>query len=191
MLARVATQTRNGEAPRSQRGLSVLPARRWVWASLGGIHLLLMSLGAMRADLKNPAFTQFYDFYGWLTGASQAYNYFAPEIGSELRARLEIRGPGPELRHDTLSPGMSREAQLRLNGIVGELGQAIAQPEERQAISAVWAARSFQKYPDAATVTVVLESFRLPSLVEYRRGERTGWDPFYSGTFSRKARHAE
>lgn len=150
-------------------------------------HLILAGLGATLIQFPpDSSFGKFFATYGRLTGASQGYNYFAPEIGSELRARFEIKSNDGTVREEFLVPGATREAQLHLSSVVGELGEAVSEQKARQSVTAVWAAKVFQRHPEAKTVTVVVESFRLPSLIDYAQGERTGWDLFYRGTFARK-----
>jgi len=157
------------------------------WLLVVIFHLFLVAIGALMLQFPpESTIANLFNGYGKLTGASQGFNYFAPEITSELRARFEIARANGKVDEESLSPGATREAQLRLNTIIGELGGRVGDEKARQALAARWAARIFQRNPDARTVTVVLESFRLPSLQEFKDRSQTGWDLFYRGTFAHK-----
>jgi len=162
-------------------------SKQTLWLLVVLFHLLLVAIGALMLQFPSGnSLAKMFHGYGKLTGASQGYNYFAPEITSELRARFEIEHANGKVDEGALSPGATREAQLRLNNIIGELGGMVGDEKARQALAARWAARIFQRSPDARTVTVVLESFRLPSLQEFKDRSQTGWELFYRGTFARK-----
>jgi hypothetical protein len=163
-------------------------SRRSTWAVLAAVHLCLVIWGATQFRLPpdNPLMRAF-DIYGTLSGANTGYGFFAPEIGSELRARFEIEDSAGRTFTDTLQRGVNRETALRINNIIGTITERMEKPAERRRLAASWAGKMFARHPDARQVAVILESYDLPSLERYRAGDRTGWSPFYRAVFSRRS----
>jgi hypothetical protein len=163
-----------------------VPTRLKIWGIIAGLHILVTAFGATMIQLpRDNVLIRALYFYGRLSGAAQGFNYFAPEIGSELRAHFQIiKADGTSL-DDTFGGTASREAQLRFNNVVGEIAQAIDSEKDRKALAAAWAAKMFNRYPDAKKVNVIIESYKLPSMEGYREGHSTGWLLFYKGIFVR------
>jgi hypothetical protein len=134
------------------------------------------------------AFTKVFPVYGMLTGADFGFSYFAPEIGSELRARFDIVDKSGGHSQDLLERNVSREGTLRIMNVIGLLGGVIREEKARRALAASWAGKIFARHPEAGRVTVVLESYELPPMQAYREGARTRWSSFYRATYSRRGR---
>src|SRR3954469_12801888 len=52
-------------------------------------------------------------FYDALSGAGDSYSFFAPTVGSQLRAGFTLGTPQGERIEETLETGKSREVSLR------------------------------------------------------------------------------
>jgi hypothetical protein len=121
--------------------------------------------------------------YGDLTGAANNYGFFAPAVASQIRARFLIAPAEGPSSVDTLEVRRP-ETDLRLNTMLSFFGVSEAQ----DLLARSWAATMFGKHPEAVTVTVVADTFILPTMREYREGKRPQWVEFYRGVFARAAR---
>lgn len=125
--------------------------------------------------------------YSAYSGANTAYSFFAPEIGSELRAFCIAIGPdGHEIAKTLITTSSSHEALIRVNNIVENFWIEDDNEDVRRSLAASLAGRSFSDYPQAEKITVLIEVFDLPSMADYRKGAPFRWMPYYSATFNRK-----
>lgn len=159
---------------------------RWIWAGLGILHLVLVVIGgfALKPPEAKGLLNDAFEFYGWLSGANLGYNFFAPEIGTELKVRFELDEDG---RADRLEAGSSREAELRIGTLAYLIGDAIEDKAKRQKVAASFAGKVLSRNPDSKKVTVFIETYDLPSMEEYRQGKPLGWSLFYRAAFARRA----
>ena len=143
-------------------------------------HLGMVVLGACRANLvHSPVLGK----YAALSGADSSYGFFAPGVGSQLRANFSvIDGSGKE-RQTALDEGGSHEVALRTASIVGLFWDEVKQESVRRAIAASWAGKLFSRNASAKEVVIRLDSYDLPSMKDYRRGVRPQWVPFYRAKF--------
>src|SRR5262245_50482339 len=111
--------------------------RQKTWAVLAAIHLLLVTVGATQLRPRQPGLLlHAFDLYGALSGANTGYGFFAPQIGSELRARFLIAHADGTTTEDTLQRGVTREAALRIGNIVGLISQRIGDATARRLLAA-------------------------------------------------------
>lgn len=137
----------------------------------------------MRPEGKPNRLITLYDVYGFFSGASAGYSFFAPEIGSELKLKFELMDSNET---DQLEAGSNREAELKIVTLAYLLSDAIEDPKKRQKIAASFAGKILARHPNAKTVRVVIESYELPSMQDYREGKREDWKFFYQATFAKK-----
>jgi hypothetical protein len=84
----------------------------------------------------------------------------------------------------SLETGFSHEADLRIGGIAKEF--EYTEPDFKRfqhALGASLAGAVFGQHPEAVSVTVRLEEYYPPSMVEYRQGKRASWNPIYEAKF--------
>src|SRR5688572_19792538 len=99
---------------------SKIPRRYFVWMGIALVHLALVSLGAgQRFPKPNNSFLQGLAYYGNLSGADAGYGFFAPSVGSTLKATVEITKVSGEKAHEVLGSAQ-REVSLRLGNIIGQ-----------------------------------------------------------------------
>jgi hypothetical protein len=154
--------------------------------SLACAHLAWVAAGAAhRTPSPDTWAGQPLGFYSALSGTGTGFGYFSPEITSELRGRFELQYPDGHREDDYLEANYSREALLRARIITSSISEHIDEKEVRQKLAARWAEKVLERHPRATRITVGMESYRLPSLVDYPKDPHVGWDPFYKVTFER------
>jgi len=155
-----------------------------VWIALALGQVLLIALGAAH-----------FDFFRWgriglplgmwsaVTAASSRYGFFAPGVGSELKATFELIDSAGQVTTDTLAHGNARELELRIGNIVRTFGDRPEEARIRHALVASWAGKMFARHPGTDTVVVRIEGYDLPSMSAYASGLRPGWSPYYRASF--------
>jgi hypothetical protein len=112
--------------------------------------------------------------YGALSGADNAYGYFAPGVGPQVRATFTLSDGSGRTWTDTLERGMSQEAVHRAGGSPA----LAAEPAYRDDLIRSWAGTMFGRHPDARRVVVRLQLFDPPSMAEHEQGVRARWETF-------------
>jgi hypothetical protein len=150
------------------------------------LHLVLVALGAAHLHFSDSGFLgRALESYATLSGANNTYPFFAPEVGSQLRARFTLINEKGERFVDTLEGSSSRETVLRLSNIIGLIADDDTDEDERRSLAGSWAGNILGRHPEARAVEVRLEGCDLPSMNEYRQGMRTSWTLFYEAKFLR------
>ncbi|MEM7676296.1 MAG: hypothetical protein AAF449_09870 [Myxococcota bacterium] len=122
--------------------------------------------------------------YANLTGVFRDYSFFAPGVASGTRAAFVVRtddDSAPEIVH---LDSDSREIMFRLSCLV-KSGRYDEKVEDLFAQS--WATVMFNQRPRASSVTVMVQTQKLPSMQEYRAGRRPEWFHSYVAEFERRA----
>lgn len=171
-------------------GVNSTPAgqfsRRWWWASLGFLHVILVFVGATQIAVSySGPLPSVFSFYGALSGADAGFNYFAPEIVSELRTRFFVQKPGQPWTETKWNETAAREAQLRIFNVFSLITQVMEDKNTRQLVSASLAGKILGQHEEASQARIVIESVALPSMEDYRNGKRAKWFPFYQATYRR------
>jgi hypothetical protein len=153
------------------------------------VHLVLVAFGAAHGRFEGLGWVgKPLGWYAALSGADSEYGFFAPGVGSQLRADFEITGADGRQVSEELIPNLDREVSLRVGNIIGIFWDEIDDEQSRRSIAASWAGTVLARHPGARQVKVVLRAYDLPSMAEYRSGERPQWTPFYQAVFVRRAK---
>lgn len=158
-----------------------------IWIGVALFHLVLVGLGAVRLT-PHPEETlgKILSVYGWLSGSSGVYNFFAPGVGQGIRVEFDLIEPKDNKKLTVALEGKTnREAELRTANIIEFMMQTVDDEVLRRILSASWAAKVLSRYPDKTAVTVRVETLDIPTMSEYRRGIRFDWAPLYEAKFSR------
>jgi hypothetical protein len=118
-----------------------------------------------------------------LSGTFRDYTFFAPGVASALKAAFlveEAAGGPPTL---VTFAAESREIAFRYGSI---MRSGMADERGRDLFAQSWSALILGSRPSAESVTVMVERMLVPSMDEYRRGQRPEWTPLYVGKFSRR-----
>jgi hypothetical protein len=151
-----------------------------------GCHLAVVAAGAaqLTSRVHGPV-GRGLRFYGALSGAGDAYSFFAPSVGPQFRARFTLSSPRGARFEETLETGKNREVGLRLGNLVGMVHNVAGRDDLRRAFLAALAANRLGAHPDASLVQVNLEEWVMPAMAEYRAGARPWWRSLYEATFLR------
>jgi hypothetical protein len=158
-------------------------------AVLAAVHLGLVVCGAANwfpQSGRGPA-AKSLRWYGAMSGANSGYGFFAPEVGAQARAVFTLRDQTSRVWSDTLEAGENNEVQLRVSGMVSDVPTG----RQRRALAASWAGKMFARWPEAEEITVRIEFFDLPTMDEYRDGEKPEWATEYEVTFYREGSSSE
>jgi hypothetical protein len=157
--------------------------RRIALLIVAGAHLGLVTVGALKVRLPDGRASLAIAEYGALSGAENFYTFFAPGVDTELRPIFEVKQKSGSVITDVLTKPESSEVDLR----VGNLISIYWWEDEalRRALVASWAGAMFTRHAGAQRVDVRVEVCDIPSMVEYREGERPAWNLLDRITFSR------
>lgn len=155
---------------------------------VAAVHLVCVALGALQVDLQSAGWLgRGLAYYGALSGADSGYNFFAPAVNALPWARFQITDAGGAARADVLESGANHEADLRARSILS-LFLIVDDEALRRSLVASWAGKMFARHPDAESVVVRIEICDLPSMRQYRDGERPSWDLLYQAKLVPKSR---
>ena len=152
---------------------------------LGLGYLALVSAGAWTSFLYSLVGRPKTLVYAGMdfVGANNDFGFFAPAVSSQVQAQVTLRDAQGRATNYDFSAG-NREIGFRLNSIVT---LSMRRPVLRDVCVRSWAAALLGNCPEARQVTVVARYYRVPTMRQYRAGQRPTWVPFYEGTFERTA----
>jgi hypothetical protein len=143
------------------------------------VQLCFAAAGAMELDFDHAP--SLIARYGALSGTDSSYGFFAPAVGTQLRVTFELTREDGTKSEDVLTTGASHEADLRIGDMVAIFW--MDDEDLRRSLVGSWAGRMLARHPEATSVVVRLDAYDLPTMAEYRRGERPDWAPHYEAEF--------
>jgi hypothetical protein len=146
------------------------------------LHLLLVLLGALEAlplPRRPESPLHWLAAYTEYTGAGNDYSFFSPAVGSQVRARL-LRSDASGRTQEIHLTTPNREVNFRIGCM---LLASMKLEEMRAPMARSWASLVLGADTDAAKVEVVVETYHVPSMDDYRAGQRGGWQEIYRGEF--------
>jgi hypothetical protein len=149
------------------------------------LHLSLTVCGAVKfAPLPiNTLFGSAIAHYQAYSGSDNGYGFFAPGVASPKRVVLHGYHADKDEWVTTIETGVNRETQLRLSTTAGLFSQDA--PDE--SIAASWAAWMLGNDRDASPVIVEVQVYVIPTMSEFRAGERPQWLPMEVFPFARRS----
>jgi hypothetical protein len=108
--------------------------------------------------------------YGAYTGARTHFNFFAPAVSTQARARFVLARRDGSTYEDTLTTS-SAEANQRIAMMFTYYGVAEARPF----LSRSWAVYMLGRHPDAVAVDVTVEVLEIPTLADIKAGKASRW----------------
>ena len=120
--------------------------------------------------------------YQNFSGLFRDYSFFAPRVGTDLRAAFLLEFQSGETKVFSFTSN-NREANFRYNNIVVS---SMRDERGRDLFARSWAAKVLGEQTDAKKVTIVVESMDLPKMQEFKQGVQPEWRLVYVGTFDRK-----
>lgn len=161
-----------------------LTARHKLVVVLAAAHLLLAtsSMLGLRQFIPERGPAKLVHIYAQWTGAGSRFNFFAPSINPSMRVGFDVtRGSGEVLQDDLQSSNDSMNTRaycMLLRFGVKKLQDDLARS---------WAATMFGRHPDAHRVSVSMSALRMPTMGQYRAGERPEWQELYRADFEHRA----
>lgn len=155
--------------------------RKILCTTVAGAHLCLVLISAAGlligpgADFLGRAVR----WYGLMSGAANRFGFFA-EVGTGCRVTFTLTDADGENWQDSLDPGVNREAEMRFNGSIYKINE-IGEPLARS-----WAATMLGRHPHARQVLVQFETYEVPSMAEFRAGQRPQWKVSYESLWLRQ-----
>jgi len=146
---------------------------------------VLVVLGAARVGVdKVPVAGPLFRYYGAITGADRQFGFFAPAVGTQLRAEFDLVDKNGQTQMTQLEAGVNRESQLRIGNLVSLFWDKIEDETLRRTMAASMAAKMFNRFPETQSVAIRFEGYELPPMRMYAEGARPFWKPFYRAKFS-------
>lgn len=165
-------------------------SRHCVCVLLAAAHLVVVICGAgdWLPDRSGGPPAWLVEWYATMSGAGSGYGFFAPAVGARYRARFVLRDVRGSTWTDTFDQSNSPEARLRLAGSADRAfasGEAEQSAARRERLVKSWAAVMFSRHPGAASLTVIVEAYDVPTMAQYRSGQRPSWQVEYEAHVQR------
>jgi hypothetical protein len=151
----------------------VTPAGRKLAIAAAAVHLGIAAFFSTHWQVERvlPAvIDRPLKLYGAYTGAQTHFNFFAPAVSTQARARFTLTRPDGTQARDVLDTG-SLEANQRLAMMFTFYGV----PEARPFLARAWAVHMLNRHPEAESVEVSVEVLEIPTLAELRSGKASRW----------------
>jgi hypothetical protein len=151
----------------------VTPAARRLAIAAAAIHLSIAAFFSTHWEVERflPAvIDRPLKLYGQYTGAQTHFNFFAPTVSTQARARFVLTRPDGSEARDELVTGNS-EANQRIAMMFTFYGVA----ELRPFLARAWAVHMLTRHPDADSVEVLVELLEIPTLAELKAGKASRW----------------
>ena len=119
------------------------------------------------------------DYYSLVTFANRNFGFFAPEVTPDWNIEVLTRTQsGQERRFDF--PLRGREMEVKNYSMLGHFAE---DNDTMDLFARSWAVYALNHDPDGVAVKINVTRNQIPSMDEYRRGERIRPTPFYRTTF--------
>jgi len=118
-----------------------------------------------------------------LSGTFRDYTFFAPGVASALKTGFLVEDSAGGAPTMVVFGSESREVSFRYGSL---MRSGMNDERGRDLFAQSWAALILGNDPGAANVTVMVERMIVPSMDEYRRGQRPQWAAVYAGKFDRR-----
>ncbi|MBI4860009.1 MAG: HTTM domain-containing protein [Candidatus Riflebacteria bacterium] len=123
------------------------------------------------------------DYYGAVTFANRNFGFFAPEVTPDWVLTITLTDRQGRKRPYALRAPNS-EMKLKMYAICGHFGET---DDTMDLFARSWAARAITDNPGTVRVDVDVQRNNIPTMEEYRMGQRITQVPFYSTTCFRIA----
>lgn len=156
-------------------------------ALLATLHLSLISVKAFRNVFgwdqwlnQHPRVSQVVEYYSQATVMQADYSFFSPNVASDLKVEVAVEDSSG---YHVVNPFRISNTAVNTRFQCSVIGfQSI--PAAQELIARSWAARVYEKYPTARSVSVKGSMYHLPTLREYREGKRPYYEKVFEISFS-------
>jgi hypothetical protein len=158
---------------------TILPGRARSYAELAK-EFFTAGIGR-HSEVRNPLRPEIRAYLNY-AGIETGYSYFAPNVPPSYKLLFELQLPDGTIEHDVLGEE-SAETNIRLASLLDEIGNT--ESDAWREILVKLATYSIWTYhPEATSVRSILGALRLPTLNEFRAGERKSYEFRYAYDFS-------
>jgi hypothetical protein len=159
------------------------PWRRMALLLAAGAHLGIVAGGALeRLPRRGGWATRAIAEYAALSGANSFYTFFAPTVGPAIRLVFAATDRSGSVTGDVLKTATNVEVDSRVDNLLSLFWYA--DDALQRTLLRSWAGVMLTRHPGAERIVVSVETQDLPTMAEYRRGRRSGWDVRQRATFS-------
>lgn len=157
-------------------------------AGLAVLHLVMVCVFVWSdpAESSTDPFRRAVRTYKNISGIFRDYRFFAPNVASDMRAAFVLEQPDGTSELQAFQSD-NLEVGIRYNCIIGA---SMRESKLRDLMARSWSAVMLGTNPSASRVMVLAQSYELPSMAAYARGERPSWKVVYAGKFDRQAEGA-
>jgi hypothetical protein len=154
--------------------------------AFAAVHFILVVLGAIGIAVEGaPAgpLSPILALYADVAGLDGSYRFFSPDVGDQTIAYVDTASRSRRARRAVVGDGAG-EADLRF----AKFMEFMAGMDKRALLARVIAVRAFSRDPDATRATVVIGSYHVPTMREFRAGKRPSIEREFSGEFHQRSR---
>lgn len=153
-------------------------------------HFAIVGISAAKTPidtaLGKSTLSSYLVVYAYLSGAGNHFGFFAPGVTSQFRIAYQLRRGGQPAGAGTITT-TDPETTFRIHNIVQQFWPASGKPDLRRSLAASLAGKLLAENPEADEVELSVDAYVLPSMAEYRAGERPSWETHYKGTFDARS----
>lgn len=162
---------------------------RWAVACAVTVHLAIVVASASHYSvtdlLSHHSISQALDYYGFVSGSSNHFGFFAPGVVSQFRVVYKLKDrEGTIFKERNLNSG-NIETSFRFHNMIENFWLKENEAPLRRALTASWAAKLFSTHSEAKNIEILVEAYVIPGMAQYRSGERPHWIKHYSANYTR------
>lgn len=148
-------------------------------------HFTVVILGMVNPEVEGfKPFWSAVNFYGKSTGASASYHFFSPDIPLEMIFQFTVHEKD-RVFDTTLRDTANNEVNARIGNILRTIPHSFENKKIVRSLSASVTASMFKLYPQAERIEFKSLFFVLPSMDQYREGQRIRLEKVYSAIYGR------
>ena len=155
-------------------------------AAFAAVHFALLLCGPLSVSVERAPLgpvRSVLALYSNAAGLDGTYQFFSPNVGDQTIATVDTASKSRERRHVVVG-GVAGEYDLRF---VNFMSFMVAM-DQRHLLARALAVRTFARERGATRATVVIGSYHVPSMREYRAGRRPFMQREYSTEFEKRTK---
>ncbi len=130
--------------------------KKSIYLGLAAVQLSSVILGALQI-WPSPATRSLLALYRGVSGTFTSFNFYAPNITPQLRARFTVQEPAQPPRVLEFEDGLTREEAIRTRNLLALVLKVKDAPGAERSLVASWAAAMFTRYPMATQITAAMD----------------------------------
>ncbi len=155
-------------------------------AAFAAVHFALLLCGPLSVSVERAPLgpvRSVLALYSNAAGLDGTYQFFSPNVGDQTIATVDTASKSRERRHVVVG-GVAGEYDLRFVNFMSFM----VLMDKRHLLARVLAVRTFAQDSHATHASVVIGSYRMPTMREYRAGRRPFLERDFSTQFDKRSR---